>query len=53
MWGTDFLGVAVSCGENCILIALFILSTKMFKMGAPFLGHPILVTIYMEFFLRR
>jgi hypothetical protein len=33
--------VAVSCGENCILIALFIFSRRMFKMCALFLRNSV------------
>jgi hypothetical protein len=33
-WGEKTFRVAVSCGENCTLLALFILSTKMLKTGA-------------------
>jgi hypothetical protein len=39
------LRIAVLCGENCTLLALFIFSTKIFKICALFLGHFVLVCI--------
>jgi hypothetical protein len=39
--GEKIFRVSVSCGENCTLLALFILSAKLFKMCALLFGHPV------------
>lgn len=46
--GEDTPRAAASCGENYTLTALFILSTKLFKICAPFLGYSVFL-IFLPF----
>lgn len=41
--GEDIFPVAVSCGENYVLLALFILTIKMYKICSPFLLHSVYI----------